>query len=238
MSCVHRCAIIFTTFILMSSLTLAEGKRTGFQPRHLQAMLGAMVADEDKYSGFDSDGEPIQADEVFGTFPIAGGMVQLADGPSTFEYGIETGALFGWKDIDTEYKGSSDRGLLVKVSSYFYMFEVLLGGFAGWNVNSNFRLYASAGPSLVWGKMSGDDKNDGNQVTPPVDDGDVIDWSNSETDISMGLYGRLGMEYRFGKNLVIGASARYLDTELDFSSSTGKVDLKGTQWFLTLGRRY
>lgn len=237
-----RRAVVFCICLLMAVQVVAETSRKGFQPRHLQALLGAMIADEDDYRGFDANGDAIKTEEVFGTFPMAGGMVQLADGPSTFEYGIETGAFFGWKDIDTEYKGSSNGGLLVKVSSNFYMFEVLLGGFTGWNVTNKFRLYASAGPSVVWGRMSGDDDFDstGGASSQDIidDEGNVIDWGSSESDISMGLYGRVGMEYRFGRNLVIGASARYLETELDFNSSTGQVDLKGTEFFLTLGRRY
>ena len=238
---IFREILVLLGLLVLVSPVAAESELTGFQPRHLQALLGVMVADEDNYQGFDSSGEPLETDEVFGTFAMAGGMVQLADGPSIFEYGIETGAFFGWKDIDTDYAGSSNSSgnsnIILKVSSNFYMFEVLLGGFMGWNVSNHFRLYASAGPSLVWGKMSGDDgQGDGQAITDG--DGNVIDWGSSETDIAMGLYGRFGIEYRFGKNLVVGASARYLATELDFSSRTGKVDLKGTEWFLTLGRRY
>lgn len=234
-----RFIVIFLCYLVMVSPAMADGQRKGFQPRHLQALIGAMVADEDEYAGFDSNDEPVEADEVFGTFLVGGGMVQLADGPSTFEYGLETGAFFGWKDIDTDYKGSSNGGLVVKVSSDFYMFEVLLGGFTGWNVTDNFRVYASAGPSVVWGRMGGGDDSEEVASQDIIDeDGNSIDWGKSDSDISMGLYGRLGMEYRFGKSLVLGFSARYLDTELDFESSTGKVDLKGTEWFLTLGRRY
>jgi hypothetical protein len=230
---------IYMICLLMAGPSVAESKRTGFQPRHLQALIGAMVADEDEYQGFDSNGEPIKSDEVFGTFLVGGGMVQLADGPSTVEFGLETGAFFAWKEIDTDYKCSSNGGLVVKVSSDFYMFEILMGGFTGWNVTNKFRVYASAGPSVVWGRMGGGDDSDEVGSQDIIDeDGNSIDWGKSESDISMGLYGRLGMEYRFGRSMVLGFSARYLDTELDFDSTTGKVDLKGTQWFLTLGRRY
>ena len=136
--------LVLLGLLVLVSPVAAESELTGFQPRHLQALLGVMVADEDNYQGFDSSGEPLETDEVFGTFAMAGGMVQLADGPSIFEYGIETGAFFGWKDIDTDYAGSSNSSgnsnIIVKVSSNFYMFEVLLGGFMDYilSFNSNF----------------------------------------------------------------------------------------------------
>jgi hypothetical protein len=169
---------IFMICLLMADSSVADSKRTGFQPRHLQALIGAMVADEDEYKGFDSAGEPIESDEVFGTFLVGGGMVQLADGPSTFEYGLETGGFFGWKDVDTDYKGSSNGGLVVKVSSDFYMFEILMGGFTGWNVTNKFRIYASAGPSVVWGRMGdgGDSEEVGTQGISD-EDGNTIDWA-------------------------------------------------------------
>ncbi len=235
MTALLRWSLFLFTVCLFSAQAVADKPRRGFQPRHLMVQLGAMDADEGDYKAFDNTGEEVEADEIFGTIPMGGILVQLADGPSTFEYGIETGAYFGWKDIDTKYASSSDGRLLVKVNSAFYMFEILLGGFVGLNVTDNFRLYAGAGPSVVYGHMSGDDNFDGS--TPP-DDERGLNWADSQSDLALGLYGRVGMEYRIGKKLVLGVAARYLDSELDFSDGAGEVDLKGPQYFLTIGRRY
>lgn len=76
----------------------------------------------------------------------------------------------------------------------------------------------------------------------PNSDGFIVTSDNSEihlyeeTDgaIDVGYYGRSGIDVKVDDRFWIGFSVRYVDSELDFTKTFGKLEVKGTQYLLTI----
>jgi len=155
---------------------------------------------------------------------IFGADGQKSLGGDTFKYGWETGLLFSI-DSDTRTWAASGGGgggtVAVAVDVNSIMIDYSLGGYLAIEPNDHFRLYAGAGPLLIWAKRD----------TEPEDSAQDYITSSSESDIGAGVYARMGLDIFFTKQFGIFAGGRITQTTVSFEDDTGKVDIEGYQYY-------
>ncbi len=233
--------LISVCFLLPSSIVHAQKKedyrkKDGMDIRYLHVMLGKLDA-EDSWTIEDEEGDDISADRddlIYG-----GVAAQLSNSSGMFQYGFESGGLISFKN-DTSYFIKSDGGATARlqVKNELWMLDLSLGGFVSVRPASWFRVYLSAGPSIMIGSMAIDDDD---VSVEPVDGGSSADIefnpSSRETDVDVGIYGRAGIDIILSNGFVMGVSARKVDSEMDFGDN-GVIELDDTQYFLTLGQAF
>lgn len=228
----HKFVSALTCCLLSASLQAEE-----FGVRYVQGMAGVLDASEAWEIEDGGDGSKYAAD--IDKMIYGGGAAQLSyrDGP--FQYGVETGGLISFH-ADTSSFARVDGGATVgvKVKSSVWLVDIFMGGYVSYELAQAFRVYASAGPSVIYGSLSIDDDD---VTIQPLDNnsGGTITFSpdSRESDFVVGLYARAGFEFILDNGISFGLSARQVDSELDFGDS-GTIDLNDTQYFLTVGKRY
>lgn len=204
--------------------------------RYLHVVLGALDADE-SWTISDDDGNESTSgrDDLI----YAGVLAQLSNQSGVFQYGIESGGMISFKN-DTSYFVHSNGGATatIKVKNQLWILDMSLGGFVSVRPWHWFRVYASAGPSIMIGSMAIDDDDVEIQPLSGVS-GNSISYqpSSRETDVDVGIYGRAGFDIILDNGFVLGFSARKVDSEMDFNDS-GVISLDSTQYFLTLGQAF
>jgi hypothetical protein len=152
-------------------------------------------------------------------------------GGDAFKYGWETGAFFS---IDSDSRtvaasgGSGGGTVLVAVDVNSIMIDYFLGGYVSIEPNKHFRLYAGAGPLIIWASRE----------TEP--EGSAPDYVNSasESEIGAGFYARTGFDIFFNDQFGIFAGARINETTLSFEDDAGKVDIEGYQYYGGIAFRF
>jgi opacity protein-like surface antigen len=158
-----------------------------------------------------------------GQKPIGGG--------EAFKYGWETGLIFS---IDSDARswaasgGSGGGTVIVAVEVNSIMIDYSLGGYLAIEPNEHFRLYAGAGPLLIWARRE----------TEPEESAPDYVTSSSESGIGAGLYARVGLDIFFNKQFGVFAGARINQTTLSFEDDTGKVDIEGFQYYGGIAFRF
>jgi hypothetical protein len=90
--------------------------------------------------------------------------------------------------------------------------------------------YGAAGPMVMFGSLEVNNE----EIEPtPTDDSVNVPDSNSN-DVNLGYYARVGIDFEIEPTQHLGLGVRYMSTELDFDETTGKLDIKGPQYVLTL----
>lgn len=162
---------------------------------------------------------------------VFGADGQKPMGGDSFKYGWETGLFFS---IDSEARtwaasgGSGGGTVAVAVDVNSIMIDYFLGGYLAIEPNDHFRLYAGAGPLLIWAKR---------ETEPEESAPDYIN-SSSESDIGAGLYARTGLDIFFNDQFGIFVGARINNTTLSFEDETGKVDIEGYQYYGGIAFRF
>ena len=162
---------------------------------------------------------------------VFGADGQQTLGGDTLKYGWETGLLFS---IDSDTRswaasgGSGGGTVIVAVDVNSIMIDYFLGGYAAIEPNDHFRLYAGAGPLLIWAKR---------ETEPEESDEDYLT-STSESDLGVGLYARAGLDIFFNDQFGIFAGGRITQTTLSFEDDTGKVDIEGYQCYFGVAFRF
>jgi hypothetical protein len=143
-----------------------------------------------------------------------------------FEYGFETGADLSMKN-DTNVlsysAGSSGGNVRVEIDNKWFVFDYYGGGYIAANVANRLRLYAGAGPMLIYGSW---------EFEP--DDNDDQYEDNTESHLSAGIYGRAGLELTIIERMSIGAGVRGIASGLEFNDSPEKIKFEGPQIFFNV----
>jgi hypothetical protein len=221
---------IFTATVLLilfvNTTVFAEEYASYF---HVQAMLGRMSLDEGDYI---FEGDPgaddsfmFEGDSV--DIPMIGASVQQILGGDRFEFGVEGGGLFSWKSDDWQVV-VSDGVTRIHIDNDMFLADLFLGGFVARDIGKRLRLYLGAGPLIIYGHQ---------KIDP--DDPHVEPYASyekeTESDWDVGLYIRVGIEFRFTDKLIAGLGVRWIETQLDFNNPGGKTEVEGTQVMFTLG---
>ena len=140
-------------------------------------------------------------------------------------FGFETGAYFSMDSEVRSFYASSGGGggvaaAAVDVESLY--FDYFLGGFVGLKPARWLRLYAGAGPLLIYGQRDTEP-----QVTPYET---ITD--ESDSGFGAGVYARAGIDLFFTRNFGISGGARISQTTLTFDNTESEVDIEGWQYYV------
>jgi len=211
-------------------------------PDYLQVYLGAMDVTDNEVA-IDTGDDKGVADEFPEDLPWAGGVTQMPRYPGRFQYGLESGGFISWKDTDTNFLFFNNTAL-VSVDTSLLLIELFLGGFVSYKVNDLVRLHAGAGPLALYSRLDleGDEEEEDPESTRViiVSGGTriVLADEDSDSDLALGGYVRIGIDLHWDHDSAIGISARYIDAQPDFDDSFGEVSVRGPQLFLTFTRLY
>ena len=202
--------------------------------QYTQVWLGTTDADEAWSINDPASGDELRGD--YANLPLGGGVSQMLWGERA-QYGFEGGGLVSWKSDKVEFAGGNP-GLKVSVEGEFFMLDFFMGGVVAVRPTPWLRLYAAAGPSIAWGYLSGDDdaEEEGGLLVNGPNSFLIIEFGDSSNDFSVAAYARAGIEFELRNGITLGASARYVEHDFDFSGRRA-LALDDTQFFLTLGGR-
>jgi opacity protein-like surface antigen len=190
------------------------------RPIILQFMVGEMVISNDDPRVSDGDYN-IALFGVAAQKPFYGEITLI---------GIETGGLFNWKSETRAYAASGGGGGTVAISADInqFLFDYFFGGYVSLQPLKWFRLYAGAGPLLIYGSREYEEMD---PITSQVE-------TKSDSGFSGGVYGRAGIDIIISENFILGANIRGIKTGLSFNDTVGNVDVEGWQYFGVISFRF
>ena len=190
------------------------------RPIILQFMIGEMVISNDDPRVSDGDYN-ITLFGVAAQKPFYGEMTLV---------GIETGGLFNWKSETRAYAASGGGGGTIAISADInqFFFDYFFGGYVSLQPLKWFRLYAGAGPLLIYGSREYEKKD---PTTFQIE-------TKSDSGFSGGMYGRAGIDIIISENFILGANIRGIKTGLSFNDTVGNVDVEGWQYFGVISFRF
>lgn len=155
---------------------------------------------------------------------VFGADVQKPLSQGKFKYGFETGAFFS---IDSDVRqfgassGSNGGTVSVAVDISSILIDYFFGGYLAFEPAKWLRLYAGAGPLLIWSRWE----------TEPEDPTTEPFAYESESGFGAGLYARAGIDIFFTDYFGLNAGARITETTLSFEDVAGNVDVEGWQYY-------
>lgn len=202
--------------LLLSATGSASAQETPL-PLYGQVMVAAFSVD-------DTD-DNLEGDSFDLTlFGVAAQKPLLADMP--VDLGFETGALLSWKN-DTRFaqisSGPSGGTIRVEIENQMLLVDYFFGGYAGFRPIRWLRLFAGAGPLLVYGYRV---------IEPEAYDGTAPE-KTYESKLAVGAYARCGAEIVFSERCMLGAGVRAITSGLEFNESIGDIRYEGIQYFLS-----
>ncbi len=209
---------LFFIFVMDPVKTYAEEVD---RPTILQFMVGEMVISND---------DPRVSDDDYNV-TLFGVAAQKPFYGEISQFGIETGGLFNWKSETRAYAASGGGGggtIAISTDINQFIFDYFFGGYASLQPIKWFRLYAGAGPLLIYGSRETEETD---PATSQVE-------TKSDSGFSAGVYGRAGIDIIITENFIIGASVRGIQTGLSFEDTVGDLDVEGWQYFGVISFRF
>jgi len=188
----------------------------------VQALLGAVQYERLKFDIEDS----ATAREIDNSvLPQLGGAWTTLPFGEYFQYGLEASFLLGFKFDKLNYLVLGGSGLRASISYRFWMFDLAGGAYINLfpDPGRKIRLYAGAGPLLVYADYRSDKEFDS----------DVPDEEQNESAFGMGVYARTGIEFRTQERGMLGLGVRGSWSNVDFSDIGGRNELGGIAAFAT-----
>jgi hypothetical protein len=170
----------------------------------------------------DNDDAQVDGDDY--DFTIFGVDAQKSFRQGWIQYGVEIGALFSIDSSLRQFSASSGSGggtagISVDISSF--LMDYYFGGYVSIEPVRWLRLYAGAGPLLIWGFRDAE----------PAEPLPEPHTEESESGVGVGGYGRVGIDILFTDWFGIGAGARVTKTTLSFDETAGEIDIEGVQYY-------
>ena len=224
-----RTAIL--TLILGSGMSIAVTAQE--QAPLYQAFFGSLQLDDQTADWDDISDSAVDVD--FSSLPSGGLEFEYTYGGERLRWGINSGGSIAWKSDGTRISGgfSGDTGGVIRVEldNSLFLGELHLGLFMRANLGPNLSLYAAAGPMAMYGRHKVEDE----EVEEAVPSGeDNVELSSTEdSDFGFGAYARTGLDFEFKPGQQVGIGVRYMQTELDFDDTIGKLDIEGPQYVIT-----
>jgi len=208
-------ALVFT----LSRVSLARDEITG-----VQAVIGAVKFDEDEltFERTGSDGSTASSD--LSTMPVLGVIGQMPLWGNYVTCGIEAGALVSWWADNTKTAGSNGR-VVVRMDSRLVLFDLFTGALINVPLGDQARAYIAGGPLLMIADYKEDSSEESDTLTSYRDEND--------SDNSIGVYGRAGVEFLINDEGLMGIGVRAMSVDLSFGNTVGDVELDGVQGFIT-----
>lgn len=212
------CVIPLIAFLILMMDFNSAGYAWGPEvPLHCQVMGMHMSLEED-------DGHIEGGDYKLSIFGAAAQQPYHKNG---LEYGIEGGLLFSMKNDSRLVEissGNSGGQIKIQFDNRMLLIDYFGGGYAAFSCAKRLRLYAAAGPLIVYGRREFDPEETGY---------DSVE-SEVESRLSAGLYARAGIELKVLDNFMIGTGIRALKTGLKFNEPGGRIRYEGIQYVFNI----
>jgi len=208
--------LVFSTLALLFILVAGIPGTSAEEVEHpmiLQFMVGEMVISND---------DPRVSEGDYNV-TLVGVAVQKPFFGEKSQAGIETGGLFNWKSETRAYAASGGGGGTIAVSADIdqFIFDYFFGGYVSLQPVKWFRMYAGAGPLLIYGSRETEEEDPETSLVE----------TKSDSGFSAGVYGRAGIDIIIAEKFIIGAGVRSIQTGLSFDDTAGNVDVEGWQYF-------
>jgi hypothetical protein len=149
--------------------------------------------------------------------PVIGGAFLKPLTGNRFQLGLEGGLNMGWLgNVNAVAVGGG--GAAVAVDTDVFLFELFAGPYVSWLMTPKARLYLATGFALDWASFDYDIG-----ASHIYDDG-----------FGDGYYVRTGIEVLVGPGSWVGFGVRRVDTAIDPGGNIDEVDLRQTQYLLTV----
>lgn len=210
-------ALLFL-FLAVTFNTYAEELE---RPIILQFMIGEMIISNDNQRVSDDDYK----------VTLFGAAAQKPFYGEIPKFGIETGALFNFKSETRAYAASSGEGggsIDISADISQFIFDYFFGGYVSFEPLKWFRVYAGAGPLLIYGSRETEEKD---VSTSQIE-------TKSDSGFSAGVYGRAGIDIIIAKNFILGAGIRGTKTGLSLGDTVDSLNVEGWQYFGVISFRF
>jgi hypothetical protein len=223
--------------VLCAPCHAAEQARSGWRPSVLSVYLGAMEVDDQSVQIANSD---LTGDSEldFSTLPGGGIVLEMPFARGPVEAGLETGAGIAWRNGDTDISGRAVDGsttIRVDIDNSFLLVDYDLGVFTRFRLGQRVSFYAGGGAAAVYGRHQVEDET----TDPGSAAGSIVIIDEDESsDLAIGYYARVGLDYTAPSGYGFGIGARWLGAELDFDDTIGEADIDGVFWCLSFSQRF
>jgi hypothetical protein len=193
----------------------------------VQALLGAVKYDD---LDIDVDESNDRKSADLSVIPQLGGAWGTLPKGDRIQIGLETTFLFGFRSKDVDYIVISS-GLRARISTDLWIIDFAGGPYINifLDEGKKFRLYAGAGPLLMYADYDADDDR---EIELPDDINEDTNDDN-ESAFGFGVYARTGFEFRVHERGTLGMGIRANYVELDLSDVGGTSDMTGFAGFVT-----
>ena len=157
---------------------------------------------------------------------IFGADAQKPLGGGSFKYGFETGVLFSIDSDVRNFSASSGSGggkVAVSVDVNSILIDYFAGEYLSFEPAKWLRLNVGADPLLIWSQWETEPEASISE--------EVIDQSESESGLGVGVYARVGLDLFFTETIGLNIGARINETTLSLKNTTGEVDIEGWQYY-------
>lgn len=202
-------------------------------PVYVQALVGAAQFNEDDltFAETSADGTTT-SDNDLSTMPYFGMTFQLPFYGENSQIGLDGSALVGWRTKDRRVVAGNGK-VAVYLDSDLWLVDLSMGLFVKHTFFTRWRLYAAAGPTMLFGDYS--DDGDEDDLTAETS----TEINNSESAFGVGGYVRGGVDYRFSEDGYIGICVRAVKTDLEFDNAPdSSSSLDGVQGFITFSKYF
>ena len=203
-------------------------------PTFVQGMVGAAQFSENDLTFAEASAiDSTTSDNDLAQMPYIGlAFRQPFRGDAITQVGLDGSILFGWRSNNTRAVGGNGQ-VAVSIDSSLLLVDLSLGLFVKHSINERWRLYAAAGPAIVFGDYS-DDTEEEILATATI-----TTLNSSVSEFGAGFYGRAGFDYQFSPNAYVGICVRGIKTSLEFDDAPeASSGLSGVQGFLTFSRDF
>ena len=225
---------LLAAVLAISTNTFAEKE----YPPRIQAFLGSLKLD-DQVAQWDEIGDDEAVVEFPSSLPSGGLEGEYPyGGGDTWRWGLNPGGSIAWKSSDTRVYGTvggNGANIRFDIDNSLFIGELHFGGFIRAGLTPQLSVYAAAGPLVMYGRHEVEDEEV--ETPEPTTNGRVVITSSDESDFAFGLYGRVGIDFRYSDTQFIGLGVRYMAAEMDFSKTVGTLDLEGPQVVFTYTAR-
>jgi hypothetical protein len=222
---------LLTLFILFIVATPAVQAASG---PFLQGVVGAGIFTSDSLT-FRLPPEESGEEKDLSTMPFIGFIGQHLFAGDRTQLGVEGGILFGWRSRSSSVLVGPNQ-VAVKIDSSFWLLDLSAGVCLNQRLGPRWRLYLAAGPTMVFGEYDADE--DVRTAEGADDPAAAAVRGGSESEFGVGGYARVGLEYEFAPQSLVGFSVRGLASNMEFDNTVESSRVRGVQAFVTFTRNF
>jgi len=204
-------------------------------PTYVQVFIGAAQFNEDQMTfrkAADDDPDTFTTNDL-STMPYLGIGGQYAFSGSESHVGLDATLLFGWRSHNSSVTAGNGQAY-IKLDTELWMIDLAMGLYAQTVLGDHWRVYAAAGPLMLFSGYSENAEEEDLEVAPTKTNKD----SNTDSEFGIGGYARIGAEYRLQNGSFMGVCVRGVKTNLEFNSTIDEGGLDGLQGFITYSQPF